>query len=270
MPSVSANRHHYQHQAQSHERRRADSRASRHPHTNRGRAYSASSFTARARAYQQRLPNQPQLHRPHGKLTLLSLPLELRRNIWSLATCATSLLRVPPYFPTPEAYPGVLSVSRQVRREAAAQFYAGNKFSLIFGQPNGMDVFFTWLDKVGRANVGRLKQIVFIRRDCAFKIDLELFPSSFPGGSGAAKMQFMPMVPAAAAEEAKLFADLEPLLPKKGQGFAVDGLRKFFGMLHHRQWEKRGAQIVMPQLDGKDEGNDDEGDEGEGENYGKK
>lgn len=47
----------------------------------------------------------------NNRCRLLTLPSEIRNKIWEYATHGTFFIKIPPYFQTPEACPGLLSVS---------------------------------------------------------------------------------------------------------------------------------------------------------------
>lgn len=121
-----------------------------------------------------------------------------------------------------------------MRRDALSEFWSGNRFLLLFGQEHSTEVLSAWLQLIGPAHVIKLRNLVFLRRDSEIKLDVHLSLSP-------ARMELMPMVPLDAGEEAKLHAELEPLLPTTGNGFTMAGLEKFFWTLHHRSWEKKGV-----------------------------
>jgi len=158
----------------------------------------------------------------------------------------------------------MLGVSRQVRQEASATFYEGNRFCLMFSRNEDFANLERWLERLGPVNVRCLRHLIFMRRDCTCKLDLYLPVGgigTLEGDVGGAKMAFMAMVPHMAGMQAKLLADLESLLPVGGRRFDVAGLRAFFKVLHFRTWErKEGKGIPVVKIEGvvKDDEEDDD------------
>lgn len=163
------------------------------------------------------------------KVTLMTLPQELRDRIFSYALRATIVLRVPPYFPTTEAHPPLLLVSREVHRQAKPLFFSANDFIVIFGKSDSQAIFNGWMKHLGK-HVIRLRKILFVKADTAVVIHVTLEDRK------AGKMEFHYNMPAAEELMASTREALEKMLPKSG-GFTSRGLKAFFHTLSYKKQE---------------------------------